>query len=291
MCVADDKDLGVGLSFTRTEINSREATKARLASLADALGGDPEDLTKPLSLLDAFNPEHALTFLFDMDYLEPGCLSMDVHNAKYSRIRWFGTAKDAKTGSTLANGNHRIALIQSIFQSKVERLNTIVEHSIPNTQELDDLEQLEKERADIELFLREKASWLVAVYDLYAIDGSSARHDIQFELGRNSHKYQAQDTQEEGFTLLIRTLSHLPPDKRSAAISEENSRNSNISNKDSYLYRFSATLHSHTLILAFVNLYRHSQVWNGDSLSYKQVYNWRTSVAPVSSFILARLCY
>lgn len=161
MCIADDSDLGTGLHFTRAEINNRPATKTRLASLIQALGGNPEDPSKPLSLLDPINPEHALSLLFDMDYIEPSSLSMDVHNASYSLIHWKPGAEKASTASTLANGNHRMKLIQSRYAKELDTLR-----SFTRILDLADGPAFVARRLELEASLRHKASWLVAVYDL-----------------------------------------------------------------------------------------------------------------------------
>jgi hypothetical protein len=168
MSFADLNDMGRGLQVEVKKFNPRVATPAQINALRTAVGGDSNDLTKELTRLNRFSPDHAMFMLVKRKYIDLASLVKDPFSDEFFQVRWTPEARDStKTDyAHLINGNTRRELCISLGTDAMNKLEA-VKTKITDCKDTgrEEYHQLLQERTEAATEVRIKTSWIVAFFD------------------------------------------------------------------------------------------------------------------------------
>jgi hypothetical protein len=175
---ANDNDLFRGPRLTRCEINARESTLHRRHEFIKAAGGNPSDYTAPLINLARFDPQHAIIVLVERKYVDEDKLVKNPYDnrelAALADVKWTNEDEDKRfpqSHATIANGNGRIDVIRNVLASKhLKELSKINDVSAGRkTATAKFRASMGDRKKELYAILRERTSWIVALYDLGTI--------------------------------------------------------------------------------------------------------------------------
>lgn len=299
MAFADKKDMGKGLTVETRKFNPRAVTNHQLNALTVAVGGDPNNHSKPCSLLNRYSPEHAMFMLIKPQYINLSSLCKDPFGSKFSRVQWAPEAKDAKDVASLINGNTRRHLCVQMGRDSISEFDSVRLKLLKTKAGGEEHQSLLNEQHEALIKIRTTTSWLVAFFDQGGgearrvfsclsdhlsfpdlIEASSFRNDLLYELSKNQPTYQAPDSDVDTLQLTINYILNVPENERLDKIQQ-------ATEDSSYMLqgmpkRLLGVFKDSSLFMALVKLNPYSILWRSRPLTVHLVNQWRVAGAPVS---------
>jgi hypothetical protein len=169
MSFGDNTDLHRGPKFTAYSINNRQPSKKRRDQFVTALGGDPSDPEKPLTNLNRFAPEHAITILVPKKYVDVSSLVSNpldpAQLAQLQHVKFVGIKDAPNAVGEIANGSGRIDFIRNFLAFSLVSEYQRVEKAILSQPSTVNMEKLIQRRTDIIERASEPTEWGIALYD------------------------------------------------------------------------------------------------------------------------------
>ncbi|KAJ3505326.1 hypothetical protein NLJ89_g7480 [Agrocybe chaxingu] len=293
VCFADLSDLGKGPVAEPMEVNSRKATTSTINNLIRALGGDPANPSAPMAKMARYLARNAILIAINPDYINVKSLERNPNAHIFPDAQYPKHAAGAINVSKLLNGNHRFLICQRLAGKLYEEFKkakaAVNVHSQSDTNQPDYANRMAKlleTLSSVERRLREVSSWLVLFYDHTRIMASPNAQPILHSLARNSHEYQAQDSEDAELNMAVNfcfsKLAVPIPDITPDDLELENWKWEASHKPTRRLISLTA---DRGLFCELVRAWPFINQWSVPCLKVTTVHNWKGHVSPIMEII------